>query len=56
MKGVVTIDEKIDSFDETVIRQAVTEVLLDAAGNVAVKFKNESALEAIEKYAVTDGS
>lgn len=51
MKGVLTLDEKIQSFDEKAIRQAVTEVLIDADGNVEVKFKRQKAIEEVEKFA-----
>ena len=53
MKSVVTIDEKIDSFDETVIRKVVTEVLLGADGNVELRFKHQEAIEEVEKYTMT---
>ena len=50
MKGVLTIDEKIQSFDEKAIRQIVTEVLLNTDGIVNVKFKHQEAIEAVERY------
>ena len=52
VKGVLTIDEKIKSFDEKAIRQAATEVLIDANGNVEVKFKHQKAIEEVEKFAM----